>query len=34
MARTRGNQTKAAALAGLDRTYLGRLLAKYGLGRS
>jgi two-component system, NtrC family, response regulator GlrR len=30
--RTRGNQTEAARIAGLDRTYFGRLLAK--LGRS
>ncbi len=28
LAHTGGNQTAAAALAGLDRTYLGRLLAK------
>lgn len=27
---TNGNQTQAAKLAGLDRTYLGRLLAKLG----
>jgi hypothetical protein len=27
---TNGNQTAAAKLAGLDRTYLGRLLAKIG----
>jgi two-component system response regulator AtoC len=30
---TRGNQTEAARIAGLDRTYLGRLLGKLGLGR-
>jgi DNA-binding NtrC family response regulator len=30
--RTRGNQTEAARIAGLDRTYFGRLLTK--LGRS
>jgi len=30
IARSGGNQTTAAKLAGLDRTYLGRLLAKYG----
>lgn len=28
----KGNQTQAAKLAGMDRTYLGKLLAKYGLG--
>ena len=28
--RTRGNQTEAARIAGLDRTYFGRLLAKLG----
>ncbi|MCA9589589.1 MAG: hypothetical protein KC657_29990, partial [Myxococcales bacterium] len=33
IAHTGGNQTQAAKLAGLDRTYLGRLLAKYGLSR-
>ena len=31
LAHTNGNQSAAAALAGLDRTYLGRLLAKTGL---
>jgi DNA-binding NtrC family response regulator len=31
MAHTGGNQTAAAKLARLDRTYLGRLLAKHGL---
>ena len=31
IAHTRGNQTAAARLAGLDRTYLGRLLAKHGV---
>jgi DNA-binding NtrC family response regulator len=30
MAHTKGNQSQAARLAGLDRTYLGRLLAKVG----
>ncbi|MBL9109899.1 MAG: sigma 54-dependent Fis family transcriptional regulator [Myxococcales bacterium] len=30
LAETKGNQTLAAKLAGLDRTYLGRLLAKLG----
>ncbi len=30
MARAAGNQTDAARMADLDRTYLGRLLAKYG----
>ncbi len=29
--RTSGNQAEAARLAGLDRTYLGRLLARYGM---
>ena len=29
MSHTGGNQTKAAQIAGLDRTYLNRLLAKY-----
>lgn len=28
---TEGNQSVAARIAGLDRTYLGRLLAKYGI---
>jgi DNA-binding NtrC family response regulator len=28
--RTRGNQTEASRIAGLDRTYFGRLLAKLG----
>ncbi|MFO0664042.1 MAG: sigma 54-interacting transcriptional regulator [Polyangiaceae bacterium] len=32
LAQTKGNQSAAARLAGLDRTYLGRLLVKYGLG--
>jgi DNA-binding NtrC family response regulator len=31
---TRGHQTQAAKLAGLDRSYLGRLLVKYGLAKS
>jgi DNA-binding NtrC family response regulator len=31
--RTRGNQTEAARIAGLDRTYFGRLLAKLGRSR-
>ncbi|MBL8612971.1 MAG: sigma 54-dependent Fis family transcriptional regulator [Myxococcales bacterium] len=31
MAHTKGNQSAAARLAGLDRTYLGRLLVKHGL---
>jgi DNA-binding NtrC family response regulator len=31
--RTRGNQTEAAKIAGLDRTYFGRLLAKQGRRR-
>jgi transcriptional regulator with GAF, ATPase, and Fis domain len=29
--RAQGNQSAAARIAGLDRTYLGRLLVKYGL---
>ena len=33
LAHTGGNQTQAAKLAGLDRSYLGRLLTKYGLGK-
>jgi DNA-binding NtrC family response regulator len=33
VAHTRGNQTQAARLAGLDRSYLGRLLVKHGLSR-
>jgi DNA-binding NtrC family response regulator len=33
LAQTRGNQSAAAKLAGLDRTYLGRLLLKHGLSR-
>jgi DNA-binding NtrC family response regulator len=32
LARADGNQTVAAKIAGLDRTYLGRLLARYGMG--
>jgi transcriptional regulator with GAF, ATPase, and Fis domain len=31
--KTGGNQTEAARIAGMDRGYLGKLLAKYGLGR-
>jgi DNA-binding NtrC family response regulator len=31
---TRGNQTTAARIAGLDRTYLGRLLVKYGIAKT
>jgi transcriptional regulator with GAF, ATPase, and Fis domain len=31
--KTGGNQTEAARIAGLDRGYLGRLLARYGIGR-
>jgi DNA-binding NtrC family response regulator len=30
---TKGNQTQAAKLAGLDRSYLGRLLVKHGLSK-
>ncbi len=33
LAKTGGNQTVAAKLAGMDRTYLGRLLARLGLTR-
>jgi DNA-binding NtrC family response regulator len=33
LAHTGGNQTAAARIAGLDRGYLGRLLARYGLTR-
>ncbi len=31
LAHTAGNQTLAARLANLDRTYLGRLMAKLGM---
>ena len=34
LAATNGNQTQAAKLAGLDRSYLGRLVVKYGLGKA
>jgi transcriptional regulator with GAF, ATPase, and Fis domain len=34
MAHAGGNQTAAARIAGLDRTYLGRLLVKHGLSKS
>jgi transcriptional regulator with GAF, ATPase, and Fis domain len=33
IARTGGNQTAAAKIAGLDRSYLGRLLVKHGLSK-
>jgi DNA-binding NtrC family response regulator len=33
LAHTKGNQTQAARLAGLDRSYLGRLLVKHGLSK-
>ncbi len=33
LAHTGGNQSAAARLAGLDRSYLGRLIQKHGLGR-
>ncbi|MEO6575895.1 MAG: helix-turn-helix domain-containing protein, partial [Polyangiaceae bacterium] len=31
---TGGNQSEAARIAGLDRTYLGRMMTKLGVGRS
>ena len=34
LASTGGNQTQAAKLAGLDRSYLGRLAVKFGLGKA
>jgi transcriptional regulator with GAF, ATPase, and Fis domain len=34
LVRTKGNQTVAARIAGLDRSYFGRLVAKHGFGRS
>ncbi len=34
LARVGGNQSAAARVAGLDRTYLGKLLVKYGLSRA
>ncbi len=34
LARTGGNQTRAAEALGLSRTYLARLIRRYGLGRS
>ncbi len=30
---TQGNQSEAARIAGMDRTYFGRLVSKLGLGR-
>jgi DNA-binding NtrC family response regulator len=33
LAASGGNRTAAARVAGLDRTYLGRLLTKYGMGK-
>lgn len=33
LAETGGNQSEAARVSGLDRTYLGRLLVKYGISR-
>ena len=32
--RTGGNQAEMARLAGLDRTYLGRLLKQYGISKA
>ncbi len=34
MTHTRGHQTVAAQMAGLDRSYLGKLLARYGLNKA
>ncbi len=34
MARTGGNQSAASRVAGLDRTYLGKLLVKFGLAKA
>jgi DNA-binding NtrC family response regulator len=34
IAHTGGNQTQAARLAGLDRSYLGKLLVKHGLSKA
>jgi DNA-binding NtrC family response regulator len=31
--RTAGNQSEAARISGLDRTYLGKLVAKFGIGK-
>jgi len=31
---TNGNQTKAAEIMGIQRTYLSRLISKYGIGKS
>jgi two-component system response regulator GlrR len=33
IAETGGNQSEAARISGLDRTYLGRLLVKYGIAK-
>jgi len=33
LAHTGGNQTRASKLAGIDRSHLGRLVVKYGLGK-
>jgi transcriptional regulator with GAF, ATPase, and Fis domain len=33
MIRTAGNQSEAARISGLDRTYLGKLVTKFGIGK-
>jgi two-component system nitrogen regulation response regulator GlnG len=34
LAKTGGNQSEAARISGLERSYLGKLLAKYGIAKS
>jgi transcriptional regulator with GAF, ATPase, and Fis domain len=34
LARTGGNQSEAARISGLERSYLGKLLAKYGIAKA